>query len=1175
MSDDTFQKTLESKSSRLADAQNVLNSLDIDGNTKLTYNKKVSTLIEIEKSYIKQIVEYIRKNGLRNEEEQEMWDRVKNIILETYDFILTNMEHLIEESKRSIRIVPDITSDEALLNTMLKSISETGEIDKNLLRTIDDVRTASLLRYSASIIGDEKKASKKYPWLYYIPEVKSIDAILDEQNIDKYKYSEEEYENIRQENIKRIEEERKVDLIKEDGSSNEKLSHNFQVLLKQVYLITKLNVRNLNMLRMADIDGKNISLNVEKFNTFKEILGKLLFYKVSETYVSDSKSRDFRNLLESLYDRFISHVETEGDKMTIKTETFLKYLLIASKRINRDNILLYGNFIKETLDIVKDVIVANRNIASLDIIVSSTPGDINKDSLRFYHNSKNNIFTYVKIRSDDPDNVNNRFRVSLSGDNQIMYMGYDPTPEPIYDSYGILTEKFKYMEDATQQYPYNYLFGPFTYIFGTKKGNKEISEHSSMTPLLDKLIDGQSVCMIGYGASGSGKTTTLIYASFEKKEERRNGILLNFCDTLGSQNHYDSIELSFVELEADTSQKDEYLASLKYKKYPSMKYPSDRTKYYVNRNFKYEGNKWVLEKSKESQLQEFPEGTKMGDFIVKIMDNQRTVRATTNNPVSSRSHMIVFVKLRKRVNGGFEENQPYLVICDFAGVENKFDCSSPDVIDAFKLIKNTINCSDDQCRPFYDDYVNERVSDFRKQVDSISMDPQPGMPTRVVNNIDKLKKYTSHATIGALERLIKYIDERKNPKPAGSKKPDKQNRDLLVNKISGIQDFQTAFLQIWAGDITVGKLKEMNNTLFNVILGKKLSPTPKDYEDLIKSIKQVVKQMQWLLSGSEVESKKKAAEKKLINQMTEEYKTICRDRVKEGQFINDSLEQLRTFISYFLTIIQKKDNSIMNPKFIDSCVPIQCNPNYEDCFGSSLFSNKEDKEIERSSVIANQIRNKLCSYDDDSDNYGNCEAFSSMTFCIFNVINLSRRANNPPPIPYIDITNLMNEQNRLESISTMLVSDDVKISDDRTSFRVYKPYLEELLNSPLLVTQPMGTIKGDERNNIAILVRVLLDDYNKVLNSPDLTLTNLKNLISYINKINALTTVGTMEFTDMIAKFGLNRVTCGYRYKREQTQHSGSLSSATHIDGVNMKLDEYNQYLMDLKNLYNTSITTR
>ncbi len=110
---------------------------------------------------------------------------------------------------------------------------------------------------------------------------------------------------------------------------------------------------------------------------------------------------------------------------------------------------------------------------------------------------------------------------------------------------------------------------------------------------------------------------------------------------------------------------------------------------------------------------------------------------------------------------------------------------------------------------------------------------------------------------------------------------------------------------------------------------------------------------------------------------------------------------------------------------------------------------------------------------------------------MFNVINISEDANNPPPAPYLDITNLVNELNRLESIKfivdegqTASTSDvtgvvynvhELRIANDALNQTVYDPYLETLLRSPLL---SQDESEGDIAESREILKKKLLLQLN-------------------------------------------------------------------------------------------------
>ncbi|NDB85973.1 MAG: hypothetical protein EB127_25225, partial [Alphaproteobacteria bacterium] len=101
----------------------------------------------------------------------------------------------------------------------------------------------------------------------------------------------------------------------------------------------------------------------------------------------------------------------------------------------------------------------------------------------------------------------------------------------------------------------------------------------------------------------------------------------------------------------------------------------------------------------------FLKGTTLGEVMIYLIDDDRFVKATTNNPNSSRSHTLIFVKFYKRN----ENSEPFglplrLVVGDFAGVENVFDCKDPLIIKNFVNVKR----DDGSGRPFYSEEIVNR-----------------------------------------------------------------------------------------------------------------------------------------------------------------------------------------------------------------------------------------------------------------------------------------------------------------------------------------------------------------------------------------------------------------------------------------------------------------------------------
>jgi hypothetical protein len=90
-------------------------------------------------------------------------------------------------------------------------------------------------------------------------------------------------------------------------------------------------------------------------------------------------------------------------------------------------------------------------------------------------------------------------------------------------------------------------------------------------------------------------------------------------------------------------------------------------------------------------------GTKLGEFLKFALDSTRLIKGTSNNDISSRSHMVINITLSTKAQSSMFKNsykEKYsklrngqLVLCDFAGVENKFTCENPKVKNQFRLLQ--------------------------------------------------------------------------------------------------------------------------------------------------------------------------------------------------------------------------------------------------------------------------------------------------------------------------------------------------------------------------------------------------------------------------------------------------------------------------------------------------------
>lgn len=315
-----------------------------------------------------------------------------------------------------------------------------------------------------------------------------------------------------------------------------------------------------------------------------------------------------------------------------------------------------------------------------------------------------NIITYLKIRNDEDKTgiYNDRFNIKMNKQqntepNKIM-IEYIDDNFPYYkknqdggyelsDEIKSMTENSKYDKNEElgtvdiAKYTYKYLFGEFSNIFTPNLSNEDIAE--KMDIIKNKIKENKPVFMIGYGASGAGKTSSLIY--FKRNNE--NGILINLCNQLGATEGYTDIELKCKEFYHTTDVNT--VAAPMIVNVPedngSVKFKYDGDNFVLSEEYKHiTHHQYRLINKERTGIEKetvFPVGTVIGEVIIHLIDTDRFVKATTNNPNSSRSHTLVFVKL---IGEGKSGN---IIIGDFAGVENTFACENPNTINAFLNVK--------------------------------------------------------------------------------------------------------------------------------------------------------------------------------------------------------------------------------------------------------------------------------------------------------------------------------------------------------------------------------------------------------------------------------------------------------------------------------------------------------
>ena len=315
----------------------------------------------------------------------------------------------------------------------------------------------------------------------------------------------------------------------------------------------------------------------------------------------------------------------------------------------------------------------------------------NELNAKIQYNANRSIITYLKL-NDKGLKLSNNYRFGdINIDDNILKIKYNPDQKEFYDK----TKKIKYIavpkddnEEVTVPDILNtrkYIFGEFTKIFNTDESNEEISNR--MEILMDLIIEEKKpVFIIAYGVSGSGKTSTLIKLNSSYEIEGQNGVIPNFCCNICKKEKIQNIKISFKELFALKIQNNhKSIESNEFnfiynKDLNILVLENDLTidiihnyrfkkETLINYNFiKKNGEKIILKKD-----------LNLSDLLAFVIDIDRYVKSTTNNDQSSRSHYLAFIN--------FGMNYGNLIVGDFAGVENIFNCAADTVLESFANIK--------------------------------------------------------------------------------------------------------------------------------------------------------------------------------------------------------------------------------------------------------------------------------------------------------------------------------------------------------------------------------------------------------------------------------------------------------------------------------------------------------
>ncbi len=290
---------------------------------------------------------------------------------------------------------------------------------------------------------------------------------------------------------------------------------------------------------------------------------------------------------------------------------------------------------------------------------------------------KNNmpILSFVKFRTGkDILKTNVRYFPTIDEERKTINMMYSDANKPYCKTTD--GKNFSCVASENNIYNYEYEFGPFTDIYDVSLPNKDIIlQDSFRTHIIDNLKQGVPICIIGYGPSGSGKTSTLVRLELPGPTPQiEPGVILELAkEFIGT---YSTCKLDIYEI-SNTKQAPLHKQFVLNNVDVSNGLKDWRTAFGHGYRHPY--------KSITGMLKEY---TDIGSIILEFMKDRETA-ATLNNPDSSRSHAFFCVKFSNPIikndkNANIKDAT--LILCDFAGVENVFDCEKDFVLNA--MIEN-------------------------------------------------------------------------------------------------------------------------------------------------------------------------------------------------------------------------------------------------------------------------------------------------------------------------------------------------------------------------------------------------------------------------------------------------------------------------------------------------------
>jgi hypothetical protein len=412
-------------------------------------------------------------------------------------------------------------------------------------------------------------------------------------------------------------------------------------------------------------------INVQHYTNVKAKIEAYLGTKAPVIKIADKIKRDtkiYTQLINTI--NKVSNIDTklgDGKGEYLFAYTFINDIINAfiTAKLGLDDF----KFVAQYVHIVKVLFL------KISLLLYSYQSYLNtwvntiKNSYYEIINIKRKVFSFVKIRADLPKGSsipvgNPRYKYEIK-DNDTNSSGF-------LNQYLLMNYKnFDGVYDATKEsvVPETYYFGPYNGIYSSTATNQEIALNIFNGIDQKFLKDKEDVCFIGYGQSGSGKTSTLIFLGGDKSSGRpdQNGIVVEVCNKIEMHTTFKQINLKMRNIYLYNGKNkttglvnDDYLVT-----------KEDRIIFTSNKS---DPSAPIWKTQTKLNIGGIDiEGLEIGKTINTLFDT-REIAPTINNPDSSRSHVVICLEFILETPDKDGRKSRNIIICDLAGVENTFIC---------------------------------------------------------------------------------------------------------------------------------------------------------------------------------------------------------------------------------------------------------------------------------------------------------------------------------------------------------------------------------------------------------------------------------------------------------------------------------------------------------------------